>query len=180
MVRRLSVARLDSGAESPVYGAESSASADRRDPVAGPPRSGGGGRWAAWPMRDVESVAALPIARQAGSGATAQNALANRLPAFLRAFASGDQAAPDRCLAPGASVSELSGAVSFGGITSLQVPQGGSTRDIAVTVNWMLPVQVSTAAPRLAVTYDMSVVDQQSGRWYVKDIRASTQPTGTP
>jgi hypothetical protein len=34
-------------------------------------------------------------------------------------------------------------------------------------------------APRLTTTYDMSVIDRHSGRWYVKDIRASTQSMGT-
>src|ERR1700761_9656227 len=43
MVRRLSVASLDSGAQSPVYGEEPSASADR-SPVENPPRVDGGGR----------------------------------------------------------------------------------------------------------------------------------------
>jgi hypothetical protein len=45
--------------------------------------------------------------------------------------------------------------------------------------NWLLPGQAGILAPRLAANCDMSVVDQQSGRWYVKDIRASTQPMGT-
>ena len=47
-------------------------------------------------------------------------------------------------------------------------------RDMTVTVR----TSGSRTGGRLA-TYDMSVVDQQSGRWYVKDIRASTQPMGT-
>jgi hypothetical protein len=55
----------------------------------------------------------------------------------------------------------------------------GAARDVTVTVDWVLPGQVGMGAPRLAATYDMLVVDQQSGRWYVKDIRASTQPMGT-
>jgi len=42
-VRRLSVANLDSGAESPVYGKEPSALADR-GPVVNPPRADGDGR----------------------------------------------------------------------------------------------------------------------------------------
>jgi Conjugative transposon protein TcpC len=298
-VRRLSVASLDSGAESPVYGAEPSASADRMGQGAKPPWAGGGGRWAVWPMRAVlratgtstsgfpvtlgeafdmsfsesylnygpgtaaqraqELAAFIPASAQAsnpqfgwnGSGTSAaqstevagidvsssdaavvtllsavhgklmelgvpryaangglvvsaepallpappvatppsaqpvssdqgaESALASQLPAFFEASASGDQAALGRYLAPGASVGGLGGAVSFGGITSLQVPQGGSTRDITVTVNRTLSGQVGAGASRLATTYDMSVVDQQSGRWYVKDIRASTQPMGT-
>src|ERR1700722_10246783 len=58
-------------------------------------------------------------------------------------------------------------------------PPDGRSRDITVTVDWMHPGAVGPGAPRLAATYDMSVIDRQSGRWYVKDIRASTQPMGT-
>ena len=47
MVRRLSVASLDSGAESPVYGEEPLASVDGEDPAAKAPWGGGGGRWRA-------------------------------------------------------------------------------------------------------------------------------------
>jgi hypothetical protein len=125
------------------------------------------------------AVATLPSAQRVSSDQGAQSELASQLPGFFEAFASGDQAALSRYLAPGASIIGLGGAVSFGGITSLEVPQGGATRDITVTVNWTLPGQVGAGAPRLATTYDMSVVDQQSGRWYVKDIRASTQPMGS-
>jgi hypothetical protein len=52
-VRRLSVASLDSGAESPVYGAEPSATADREASAARPPWGGGGGRWGVWTLRAV-------------------------------------------------------------------------------------------------------------------------------
>jgi hypothetical protein len=123
-------------------------------------------------------VAVLPSAPQASSDQAAKGALTSQLPGFFQAFASGNQAALARYLAPGTSISGLGGAVGFGGITSLQVPQGGATRDITVTVDWTLPGQAGTGAPRLATIYDMSVVDQQSGRWYVRDIRASTQPMG--
>jgi hypothetical protein len=331
MVRRLSVASLDSGAESPVYGEEPSVPADGEDPAAKAPWGGGGGRWAVWPMRAVlwaailiigyrgvtaivldetpssgksagngtdagtaaavsgfpvmlgeafalrfgqlylnfspgtvtrraqqlaafipagarasdpefgvtgagtsvtESVqvagidvrsaetavvtllgtvngrlmelgvplyasdgglvvsgepawlpaprgAALPSVAEAASDPAAKSALARQLPDFFQAFGRGDQSALSRYLAPGASVGGLGGAVSFGAITSLRVPAGGATRDITVTVDWMLPTQVGMGVSRLATTYDMSVVDRQSGRWYVEDIRASTQPMGS-
>jgi hypothetical protein len=65
-------------------------------------------------------------------------------------------------------------------ITSHQVPQGGATRHIRATVGLAIPGQVGTGVPRLATTCDMSVVDQQSARWYVKDIRASTHADGNP
>jgi len=91
-----------------------------------------------------------------------------------------DQAALARYLAPGASISGLGSAVSFDGIASLPVPRGGATRDTPVTGDWTIPDQVGPGSPTLVTSYDMSVIDQQSGRWYVKDIRASTQPMGTP
>jgi hypothetical protein len=115
----------------------------------------------------------------AASDRAAQNALASQLPAFFQAYAGGDQATLNRFLAPGASVGGLAGAVSFGSIASITAPPGGATRDISVTVNWVLYGQVSRAAPQLAATYDMSVIDKPGGRWYVREIRASTQPMGT-
>jgi hypothetical protein len=138
MVRRLSVASLDSGAESPVYGEEPSASADR-NPADKPPRAGGNGRWAA----------------------------------------GGDRAVAGWYLAPRAAISGLAGAADAGGTTALRVPQGRATRHIRVSVGLAIPGQVGTGVPRHATTCDMSVVDQQGARWYVKDIRASTQPMGT-
>jgi hypothetical protein len=123
--------------------------------------------------------AALPSVHQAASDPVAKSALARQLPDFFQAFALGDKAGLSRYLAPGVSVGGLGGAVSFGAITSLDVPAGGATRDITVTVDWKLPAQVGIGVSQLATTYDMSVVDQQSGRWYVEDIRASTQPMGS-
>jgi hypothetical protein len=84
----------------------------------------------------------------------------------------------NRFLAPGTLLTGLGNAVQFKDIAagSLHVPQqGGATREITVTVDWQLTGQ----AVGFAATYDMSVVDQQGGRWYVKEIRASTQPMGT-
>ena len=119
-----------------------------------------------------------PTAQEASSDPAAQRALSSQLPAFFQAYASGDQATLNRFLAPGVSLNGLGGAVIYSSIASITVPRGGATRDITVTVNWMLPGQVKTGVPQLAQTYDITVVDQQSGRWYVKEIRASTQPMG--
>ena len=124
-------------------------------------------------------AATPPTANEASSDPAAQSALSSQLPAFFQAYASGDQATLNRFLAPGVSLSGLGGAVSYGSIGSLTVPRGGTTRDITVTVNWVLSGQVSQVAPQLSATYDMSVVEQQSGRWYVREIRASTQPMGS-
>jgi Conjugative transposon protein TcpC len=125
------------------------------------------------------SVATPPAAPTPSADAATQSALASQLPAFFQAYASGDQATLNHYLAPGVALTGLGGTVNYSSIASLTVPHGGATRDITVTVNWVLPGQVRTGVATLVQTYDMTVIDQQSGRWYVKEIRASTQPMGT-
>jgi hypothetical protein len=254
-VRRLSVASLDSGAESSVYAGELPASAGR-DPGGKPPRaaspmrsaplsviqfyetpsSGNGAgndttgttasgfpvmlgedslirfgqvylnyspsaaaRLAAFIPDDVwdmdpqfgwngsgtsvaqsTEIAGIDV-RSADTAAATLPAGVNGQPMELgvpRYASDGDQAVLGRYLAPGTSASGLSGAVSFDGIASRQVPRGGATRD-TVTADQIISGQVGPRSPRLVTSYDMSVIDQQSGRWYVRDIRASTQPMGT-
>ena len=276
MVLRLSVASLDSGAESPVYGEEPSASAGR-DPGGKPPRAGGGGLMRVVPLSAIQFNETSSSGNGAGNDTTGTTASGfpvmlgedfsirfgqvhlnygpsaaqrmEQLAAFIpedipdkdpqfgwncggtsvtqstevagieersvdtatvtlpvgvngqpmelgvprhapdgRPVASGQPAwfpvppvaALGRYLAPGASISGLGGAVSFDGITSPQVPRGGATRDTTPIADWTIPDQVGPGSPTLVTSYDMSVIDQQSGRWYVKDIRASTQPMGTP
>jgi hypothetical protein len=154
-VRRLSVASLDSGAESPVYGEEPSASADR-GPAEMPPWADGHGRWATRPN--------FPQARVG----------------FPQARAGGGRSAAGRKVAAGAAIGGPGGAIGVGGIYSLPVPRGGAAPDSTVLVGLATPGQVGTGMPRLATTCDMSVVDRQSGRWYVKDIRASNAADGNP
>jgi hypothetical protein len=100
-----------------------------------------------------------------------------QLPAFFTAYASGDSGTMTRFLAHGASVTGLGGAVTFSSISGLYVPSGGDTRQITVSVTWQIPGQAGAAAAQLQMTYDMTVVSQNSN-WYVKSIRASTQPVG--
>jgi hypothetical protein len=59
------------------------------------------------------------------------------------------------------------------------VAPGRATREITEITSWPLSGQVGIGAPKLVTTNDMSVIDQQSGRWYARDIRGSTQPMGT-
>jgi hypothetical protein len=120
-----------------------------------------------------------PNPQEPSSDPVAQSELTSQLPAFFQAYASGDQATLNGFLAPGVSVTGLNGAVRYGSIASISVPQGGATRDITVTVNWLFPGTGAQGSGQLSATYDMSVVDQQNGKWYVRDIRASTQPMGT-
>ena len=94
---------------------------------------------------------------------------------------SGDGRALNRFLAHGASVAGLGGAVTFDSIGALHVPPGGASRQITVTVIWQVPATEqpgSTSgnlgtASKLEMTYGMSVVDLQSGKWYVKEIGAT-------
>jgi hypothetical protein len=120
-----------------------------------------------------------PNTQEPSSDPVAQSELSSQLPAFFQAYASGNQATLNGFLAPGVSVTGLNGAVRYGSIASISVPQGGTTRDITVTVNWLFPGTGVQGTGQLSATYSMSVVDQQSGKWYVKDIRASTQPMGS-
>ena len=124
------------------------------------------------------------------SDSAAVAALTGQLPGFFRAYASGDQQTLGRFLAPGASVTGLGGAVTFGSISGMEVPPGGATRQIVVSVTWQFPGQsepgprgrdrtssVSAAPPGLQMTYEMTVV-RQHGTWYVEAIGPSVQQPG--
>jgi hypothetical protein len=107
------------------------------------------------------------------------------LPAFFGAYASGDPVTLGRFLAPGASVTGLGGAVTYGSISGIDVPPGGATRHITVSVIWNFAGQanrsssVTTAPAGLEMTYQMTVV-QQDGSWYVAAIGPSPQPLAPP
>jgi len=120
-----------------------------------------------------------------GSDQVAQSQLMKELPAFFQAYGSGDSAGLNRFVVHGISVAGLGGAVTFDQISALHVPPGGTTRQITVTVIWQLPEPPgSTAAgnqgvtSKLEMTYGMSVVDLQGGKWYVKGIGASSEAVG--
>jgi conjugative transposon protein TcpC len=122
-----------------------------------------------------------PVPR--GTDQVAQSQLMNELPAFFQAYASGDSAALNRFVVHGVSVTGLGGAVTFDQISALHVPPGDATRQITVTVIWQLAEQPGAAgnlgmASKLEMTYGMSVVDLQSGKWYVKEIGASSEAVG--
>jgi hypothetical protein len=123
-----------------------------------------------------------PAAVQSADQATAA-ALQRQLPAFFEAFASGDRTTLARFTVPGMRLSGLNGAMAFGGIDSVYVPDGGSRRPISVTVTWRLPAlraapnasSAGAASASVQMTYQMTVVRQQSG-WDVASIGASTTP----
>jgi hypothetical protein len=125
--------------------------------------------------------AELPQGGQQTPDQSAETALQNQLPAFFEAYASGDQTTLARFAAPGAHITGLSGAVTFGAIDSVYAPAGGSSREISVTVTWQLASSsrarnaVAAAPAALQMTYQMSVL-RQDGSWDVQSISASTQP----
>lgn len=112
-----------------------------------------------------------------GSDPVAQAELRNELPAFFQAYASGDSGALDRFAVRGVSLTGLGGAVTFDSIASLQVPTGGATRQITVTVIWQVPGPGQSGVTKLAMAYGVSV-DLQSGKWYVNKISAATEAVG--
>jgi hypothetical protein len=82
-------------------------------------------------------------------------------------------------------VAGLGGAVIFDQISALHVPPGGTTRQITVTVIWQLPEPPGSVTARnqgvtskLEMSYGMSVVDLQDGKWYVNGIGASSETVG--
>ena len=127
-----------------------------------------------------------PAAVHGGDQATAA-VLQRQLPAFFEAFASGDRTTLARYTSPGAQLSGLDGAVTFGAINSVYAPAGGSSRSISVTVTWQLPtlatgnaVQPVGAAPAaLQMTYQLTVIRQQ-GSWDVASIGVSASPLQGP
>jgi hypothetical protein len=142
----------------------------------------------------VPERATPPSASGPANDSAAVTALRGQLPGFFRAFASGDQQTLGRFLAPGASVTGLGGAVTFGSISGMEVPPGGATRRITVSVTWQLPEQqalrlrgrhaarnssVGAASPGLVMTYDLTVL-RHNGTWYVKAIGPSVQAPGGP
>src|SRR6266536_1958859 len=103
--------------------------------------------------------------------------------------ASGHPVTLGRFLASGATVTGLGGTVTYGSISGIQVPPGGPSRHITVSVIWHLAGQAAARPPAkppvtkatagLEMTYRMTVV-QQNGSWYVAAIGASTQPLAPP
>jgi Conjugative transposon protein TcpC len=135
-----------------------------------------------------------PSPPSAASDSAAVTALTDQLPGFFRAYASGDQEALGRFLVRGAVVTGLGGAVDFGSISRMEVPPGGATRRIEVSVTWQFVGQttprergrksakapsVSDASAGLEMTYEMTVV-RQNGSWYVEAIGPSVMQPGGP
>lgn len=125
------------------------------------------------PAQAVPPRGGLPVGDQA-----TETTLQNQLPAFFQAYATGDKSTLARYTVPGADITGLSGAVSYGALDRVYAPRGGSRREITATVSWLLaPVSSSSAiasAPAsLQATYQMTVV-YSHGSWDVASIGTST------
>ena len=132
--------------------------------------------------------ASPPAAQSSPTDPTTQAELLNQLRAFFRAYGSSDEVTLGRFLAPGASITGLNNAVSFGAITGIDVPAGGATRQVTISVEWhttalpSLPAgspPVGAASAGLEMTYQLTVV-RQGRTWYIKAIGPSTQQLGPP
>jgi hypothetical protein len=122
----------------------------------------------------------------ASADAATQAELMSQLPAFFQAYATGNQVTLGRFLAPGTQVTGLGGAATFGSLTGVIVPNGGTTRDVVATVVWHIPAQPNGGQPTanpapagLEMTYALTVV-KISGTWYISHIAASLPAAGPP
>ncbi len=114
----------------------------------------------------------------------AMRSLSRVLPAFFRAFASGDAIRLGKFTVRAGSVTGLGGAVRFGGITRLSVPAAiGATRQVTVTVVWRLgsaraaagqvrQTHLASSQAQLTMSYALAVV-RHRGSWLVKSIGAA-------
>jgi Conjugative transposon protein TcpC len=118
--------------------------------------------WLPAPPRITPPAAASP-----GSDPAAQAQLMAELPGFFQAYAAGDSAALSRFEVRGVTL-------TFGSIAGLDVPPGGATRQITVTVIWQVATDEASVT-KLAAAYAVSVTETRSGKWYVNEISAVTE-----
>ena len=131
-----------------------------------------------------------PVASPATSDQATEAALQSQLPAFFRAYASGDQATLARFAARGAHIRGLGGEVSLAAVDSVYVPAGGRSRPVVVAVTWDVAsaapakkpatkagrkaASVSAAPAAFEMTYQLTIV-RQGGSWDIRSIGASTE-----
>jgi len=122
--------------------------------------------------------ATVPDAASITEDSAVETQLKTDLKGFFVAYAASDTASLDRFLAPNVSLSGLGGAVQFGGIKEVVVPEGGDRRHATVTVAWQVPSTARKApAGELDQTYDLTIVRNQD-KWDVEQLRGSTEPAG--
>jgi Conjugative transposon protein TcpC len=128
--------------------------------------------------------AAPPSPATTASDQATQSEMMSQLPAFFEAYASGNQVTLGRFLVPGTVLAGLNGQVSFGSLVAVNVPPGGTTRNITATVMWKVPGQPATGAGSvtsagLEMSYALTIT-KQNGTWYVRDVSPSSLVAGSP
>jgi conjugative transposon protein TcpC len=120
-------------------------------------------------------IQAIPPQRASGpADLAARRSLGALLPAFFRAYASGNALELGKFAAHGAAITGLGGVVEFGGIRRLFVPAvAGPVRRITVTVMW----RTGGAPPPAAATHAASPPASHSARPSVSaPARSSASP----
>jgi hypothetical protein len=138
--------------------------------------AGGGGMVVSGqPAMIPPPVQAVPPQQTAGPpDLAAGRSLARMLPAFFRAYASGNALQLSRFAVRGHPITGLGGVVKFGGIRRLSVPAAaGPVRRITVTVMW----RTGSPRPATARTHAASPSAHPSAR---PSATASARPTVSP
>jgi hypothetical protein len=135
------------------------------------------------------SQVAPPAPASGPADLAARAALARTLPAFFKAYASGDALRLATFVAPGDHLTGLAGIVTFDRLSQLSVPAAsGASRQVTVSVIWRAASQVAgvgqppvgSAPAVLDMGYAITVV-RHGGAWLVRSISAATtQPWPSP
>lgn len=104
--------------------------------------------------------------------------LGTALGGFFTAYARSDQAALTR-FSDQASITGLGNTVTFARLNEVVAPRGGpDQRTVTARVTWQIPPPDGRGTTgELEQTYELTVV-KKDGKWYVRDIRGATRPTG--
>jgi hypothetical protein len=135
------------------------------------------------------SQIAPPAPARVPTDLAARTSLASMLPAFFKAYASGNSLRLATFEARGDHLDGLGGIVTFGRLSQLSVPlTAGATRQVTVTVVWRAAspaaeasrAHVVSAPAVIEMGYAVTVV-RHGGAWLVRSISAATtQPWPSP
>jgi hypothetical protein len=106
--------------------------------------------------------------------------LQETLGGFFRAYGSGDTVALKQ-FSDNAAIASMNGALNFFTLKEIVVPAGsGPKRQVTTTVVWQVPSSAGQTGTggELEQTYELTMVEKD-GKWYVREIRGSTQPAGS-
>lgn len=122
----------------------------------------------------------LPQAANISRDNALETKLQETLGGFFRAYGSGDTVSL-RQFSDNVAITSMNGALNFFALKEIVVPAGsGPKRQVTTTVVWQVPpsAQQASAGGELEQTYELTMVEKD-GKWYVREIRGSTQPAGS-